>query len=402
MRILVVEDDGNKLQRVSECLTAIDGIGIDQVENCRDALSAKRLLLRNCYDLLILDIVLPDRIDSRASPDGGIRLLNEISERDGYIVPDHIVGLTAFADVHAGARDRFAERTWTVIKYDEASEVWSGQLRSRVEHVMAARSHAPGGESYRSEVAIICGLDDPEMSSVRRLPWDWRVLAVPNDATVYYEGRMRRPGEGGLVHAASCSRMGMPAAAILAMKTIYAFRPKYLAMVGVAAGVFGKANPGDILAADPSWDYGSGKHYRVDGEARFAAAPHQIPLDVGLRSRLKLLSEDDQLLAKIRAEWPGDKPDCPLRIRVGPLASGAAVIADEDRLKQVGEQHRQLLGVEMEAYSIFAAATECSAPRPLPLALKSVCDFGDGNKDDRFQKYAAYTSAQVLLRLFGD
>jgi nucleoside phosphorylase/CheY-like chemotaxis protein len=402
MRILVVEDDGHKFQQIAQCLTSINGISIEQIENCRDALSAKRLLLRNSYDLLILDIVLPERIDSPPSHDAGIRLLDEISVRDRYIVPDHIVGFTGFADVHADARDRFAERTWTVIQYDEASQVWSGQLRSRVEHVLAARSQALAGESYRSEMAIICALDDPEMISVRRLPWDWKVIAVPNDATVYYQGQVRRSGERGVVHVASCSRMGMPAAAILAMKAIYAFRPRYLAIVGIAAGIFGKANPGDVLVADPSWDYGSGKHYRIDGEPRFAASPHQISLDVGLKSRIKLLSDDDQVLAKIRTDWPGDKPDCPLKIRVGPLASGAAVIADQDRLKQVGEQHRQLLGIEMEAYSIFAAAVECSAPRPIALALKSVCDFGDGNKDDRFQKYAAYTSAQVLSKLFAD
>jgi nucleoside phosphorylase/CheY-like chemotaxis protein len=402
MRILVVEDNGEKFRRIAECLTGVDGLGSDQIENCRDSLAAKRLLLRNSYDLLILDIALPERIDSLPSPDAGIRLLEEISERDRYIVPDHIVGLTGFANLHADARDRFALRTWTVIQYEERSRDWSEQLRSRVEHVIAARSHKHAGESYRSELAIICAVDDPEMASVKRLPCGWKVTAVPGDATVYYQGSTTRSGERVMAHAASCSRMGMPAAAILAMKVIHAFRPKYLAMVGIAAGVFGKANPGDVLAVDPSWDYGSGEHYRVDGEPRFAAAPHQIPLDVELRSRIKLLSEDDQVLAKIRADWPGDKPDFPLKIRVGPVASGAAVVADEDRLGQVGDQHRQLLGVEMEAYSIFAAAVECSAPRPIPVAIKSVCDFGDGNKDDRYQRYAAYTSAQVLLKLFSD
>lgn len=54
--------------------------------------------------------------------------------------------------------------------------------------------------------------------------------------------------------------MGMPAAASLAMKMIMTFRPAFVGMVGVAAGVKGRTNFGDVIAADPTWDYGSGKH----------------------------------------------------------------------------------------------------------------------------------------------
>jgi len=59
-------------------------------------------------------------------------------------------------------------------------------------------------------------------------------------------------------------------------------------------------------------------------------------------------------------------------------------------------QHRQLLGIEMETYAVFAAAEECFTPRPLTFSLKSVVDFADSNKDDRFRKYASFTSAQTL------
>lgn len=48
---------------------------------------------------------------------------------------------------------------------------------------------------------------------------------------------------------------------------------------------------------------------------------------------------------------------------------------------------------------VFAAVEESLLPQPEAFSLKSVCDFADDEKDDRFQAYAAYTSANAL-RLF--
>jgi nucleoside phosphorylase len=78
------------------------------------------------------------------------------------------------------------------------------------------------------------------------------------------------------------------------------------------------------------------------------------------------------------------------------MASGAAVLADGSTVERIKQQHRELLGIEMEAYGVFAASEEAAEPRPTVFAMKSVVDFGDATKDDRFQKYGAYTSAQTL------
>lgn len=50
----------------------------------------------------------------------------------------------------------------------------------------------------------------------------------------------------------------------------------------------------------------------------------------------------------------------------------------------------------METYGVFVAADEAPSPKPLVFSMKSVVDFGDGLKDDHYQKYAAYTSARSL------
>jgi nucleoside phosphorylase len=72
------------------------------------------------------------------------------------------------------------------------------------------------------------------------------------------------------------------------------------------------------------------------------------------------------------------------------------LLADGITTERIKQQHRQLLGIEMETYGVFAAAEEATDPRPIAFSMKSVVDFADANKDDCFQKYASFTSAQAL------
>jgi nucleoside phosphorylase len=74
------------------------------------------------------------------------------------------------------------------------------------------------------------------------------------------------------------------------------------------------------------------------------------------------------------------------------------VLADAASAAKVVEQHRQLLGIEMEAYGVYAAAEEAPMPRPKAFALKAAVDFADGQKNDQFQSFGAFVSAQGLRR----
>jgi nucleoside phosphorylase len=38
----------------------------------------------------------------------------------------------------------------------------------------------------------------------------------------------------------------------------------------------------------------------------------------------------------------------------------------------------------------------------IPIVVKSVCDFGDNKKNDKWQKYAAHTSAQFIFHMIFD
>lgn len=91
-----------------------------------------------------------------------------------------------------------------------------------------------------------------------------------------------------------------------------------------------------------------------------------------------------------------DPPErLPFAIKVGPIASGSAVVKDGvtwKRLKAMGV--RTVIGLEMEAATIGNAARLSKTPW---IVVKGVMDYADPAKDDRYKPFAARASAEVLF-----
>jgi nucleoside phosphorylase len=282
-----------------------------------------------------------------------------------------------------------------VIYYDAASDGWAQQLQRKVRYILLAQ-RAGSLPEYKTYLCVVTALQNPELSALLEIPWKWKQVPLQNDPAAYYCGFLEKNGQKHEVVAAAAPRMGMTAATILSMKMINQFRPRYLAMTGILAGVTGRCSLGDIIAADPSWDWGSGKHQLKKGAHRFLPAPYQIPLNSFIRSKLSLLSNDKNALDEIRRGWKGPDPKTILKMYMGPVASGASVLGDRDMAKSIVQQHRKLIGIEMESYGVFAAADESPLPPPKAFSIKSVSDFADADKSDGHQEYAAYTSSAAL------
>ena len=68
INILIVEDNPHKLETVIKLLRDDLLINIEFIDSASDIKSAKRLLMSNFYDLLILDLVLPLEKGDDATP----------------------------------------------------------------------------------------------------------------------------------------------------------------------------------------------------------------------------------------------------------------------------------------------------------------------------------------------
>ncbi|MFT3766211.1 MAG: hypothetical protein QM820_11965 [Minicystis sp.] len=100
----------------------------------------------------------------------------------------------------------------------------------------------------------------------------------------------------------------------------------------------------------------------------------------------------EHLLLVNRDKLPKTKP---LRMHVGPIASGSQVMQDDEVFARLSDSVRKVLGLEMEAAAIGALAY--AKGLPYSVVMKAVMDHADADKSDNFKKFAARASAEVLI-----
>jgi nucleoside phosphorylase len=191
--------------------------------------------------------------------------------------------------------------------------------------------------------------------------------------------------------------MGLTAAAIVTTQLILQFRPRLVVMIGIAAGTrSGNKEFGDVLVADPSVDYNSGKVVDVKGIREFLPDPYPIGLNARLHSVLQKYASNKQVFVDIRKRWAGPTPPSPNRLHLGPLGAADQVIDDPTRILEITKNWRKLVGVEMETYAVYRACHESPDPKPRMVSFKAVCDFA-AEKTDSWQGYAAFIAAQFAF-----
>lgn len=402
MKILIVDD---KPKRYDRLISAFEEIGItrNQIDLVSCANAAREKIGQQLYDLLILDILLPLWPEGDESVQNSADLLFEIREEELPNPPRHILGITADRDIAASALQDFEGHTWTVLDYAHDNDDWVSRATNCARYLLVRRAE-PQKQGERIDLAIVCALPSPETSEVLKLPWNWSPARPIDDLVFVRDGHVEVGGRKLTVCVTTASRMGMVSTTLRTASVIALLRPRLVAMTGICAGVRDKVKLGDVLFADPSWDFQSGKRVRDKENAQFSMRPHHLPASTLVRSHIEQLRDDKDALGTIATSYP-EAPSGVPRIFVGPVASGSAVLADGNVIKEIRTQHQELIGVEMEIYGLFAAAHAATRPQPLSFALKGVCDFADPDKEDGHQQFAAYASAQVLRLLierYGD
>ncbi|MFE0258196.1 TIR domain-containing protein [Streptomyces sp. NPDC059010] len=260
------------------------------------------------------------------------------------------------------------------------------------------------------------------------------------------------------------TRMGATATAPVVSTLVERLRPRCLAMCGVCAGNPADVALGDVVVAELAYAYDEGKrtqdgfegdHRQIpapDGWVRAAqdmdttdlpsfgeASPYaariwlmerlyagEDPRRHPARSRflsqaswieqIQSLQEDGLVVREGAAlsltdagfahieqlvydDLDGPR-ELPFAVVVGPMASGNVVVKDGltwDRLKRWGV--RSVAGLEMESATIAQVAHRLGLSDWV--VAKGVMDHANPRKDDRYKKFAARSSAEVLFKLLG-
>jgi formylglycine-generating enzyme required for sulfatase activity/nucleoside phosphorylase len=238
------------------------------------------------------------------------------------------------------------------------------------------------------DFVLVTALDEERVALLAKLPDCKQLPPEPQDIRRYYSGRLPVTFPGGTqghysIVVMQLLGMGRVQAATATGDAIKRWRPRYVIMVGIAGGVAAKhVQLGDILVSQQVVDYelqkltpnGPDIRWQVhQADPRLLGACQQMPAEAAL----PLLTV------------PRPLKGAPQRL-IGPIASGDKVIAYGAAFKQYRQHWAALIGVEMEAAGVAAAAFQSAKP-PGFFMVRGVSDFADDGKDSKtVQKWRPY------------
>jgi nucleoside phosphorylase/CheY-like chemotaxis protein len=399
MKILILDDSIEKISVIKEFLMNECNIALLNIDEQYTIKDGRRILYEKDYDLLLLDLVMPRDKESEASAEESIKFLDEIYFNSAIKIPIHIIGFSQYDQEIDSYRERFEDNLWHLINFSYTNNSWKDKLKNKICHLISVKNKfiASVTSKLQFDIGIICALDNPEFKAILDLPCNWIEFPMENHPVVYYEGRINTiNGNSFRIIACSINKMGMQATASVASMIIATFNVKQLFMTGICAGIKERdLSFGDIIVAENSTDYGSGKFYESEeGEYLFKPEPHQYPTDQRLISKVNDFIRNNSELIKIQSKYKGTPSNTILKTKIGPVASGSYVVASKSLISSISEPNRKLLAVDMEGHGLYLACHYFNQTKAL--LIKSVCDFGDNEKSDNYQDYASYTSARFL------
>ena len=407
LRILLIDDDAGKVSQYQDLLGTFDEINPRFVDVATCIEQATELVSNNQYDLAVLDLFIPIRFGDDPSPDNAVTFLKDLNSDVDLRMPYNIVGITRWKDADPKYRDFFDSYLLAYIIYDNTQDDWRIKLKNKLDFLLKAEKSVRNQEVYDYDVAIVNALAAENEKVKAAFGKDgWEVESIPSDKSTTFYTKVVTNEKGEQIRVVTCHalQMASTASSSLTTKLLYYFRPRYLFMTGIAAAVErNEANLGDILVASKVLDGASGK-IKTDEEGNDVFYPdyHELPLDPDVQAIMSRLKDDRRLLNAIEEayQYKAGKPNTRLQVHIGPIASVPAVLSSKEEVQKIKAHCRKLLGVEMEGYGVFHAASTSAHPRPeYTVLLKSVSDYADPKKSDDFQDYAMYTSAELAKHI---
>jgi adenosylhomocysteine nucleosidase len=371
MKYLVIEDNSEKRWAVESQISSLDKNAIiDAADNLDDA---RIQILTKSYDLIVFDIFLPPR-KKESEQDVSDDLIHVFAKSKNYHCES--IALTLFSDGDL-PRAQFNDHGITVVSYDDEAQ-WKDSLKQKIERIIL---------KPRSDFLVFCALSKEraafQMANAKLLGMS--TIAGLNCQELViggYKGFCITP-----------QRMGLVNMAITAAKAIEIFQPKMAAMSGICAGVDGETKLLDLVIGDICWEYQTGKYK----DNKFMQEPYQALVSNELRVHLEQVVEEPGFLQSLK----NGLHDSELKesgLRLGPISSGSAVVADVSKMNDIGMQHRKWAGLEMEMYAFYEAAAQ-SQTRPVYFGAKAVVDMGTSAKGDALHNSACVLSARFVTEI---
>lgn len=260
---------------------------------------------------------------------------------------------------------------------------------------MTAYEHGPDpNDGEPIDFAIVTALR-VEREAVRQRLDIAETIQEEGDPHTYYAGYVAIPGSAERYRVVLLMLLGMgnDEAAASTTRLVQRWRPASVLMVGIAGGVRGEVELGDVVVADFAYYYELAKLTEVGEQLR----PQQFFSDRQLYGRA-LAYEATEWKADISVPRPGSiGAEAPQpQVHFGPIASGDKVIADRNTLPRLLDACPKMLAVAMEGAGVARGASHFS-PSPRFLEIRGISDFADAEKNDNWRDYAANSAAAFAV-----
>lgn len=258
----------------------------------------------------------------------------------------------------------------------------SSRTQAHIKHGKLRHVDAPS-----ADVVILTALSEEHNAVVRALgdvtQHQWHGYAVARAIT----------GNTAVI-ALPMNSMGNVGAAHAATLAIGTWNPAAILLVGIAGGVRASAAElklGDLLVPELIVGYELAKQRDSGLERRFQVVKPTWEL-VQVARGLDL----GDWAPHIAANRPEGDASATPSVFFDPVLTGEKVIADDQTIPELRKSWPKAVGVEMEALGAGLAADRYRGG-PSFLMVKSVCDFADPSKNDKWHSYAAEAAAQFAI-----
>lgn len=293
------------------------------------------------------------------------------------------------------------------------------------------------------DVGVICALNK-EYQSVKNIISSWKTEGRYIHAFVEDENSETILN---IILTSMGDHMGMVEASLRSVDLIDYAKPKYIGMSGIAGGNKNAgACLGDVAIAESIDNWQSGKYSSKEGADRIEITPDprsipvtvkdilddmgrhaeetKIPLiakiinDYGVEKLIYLIDEeieqDKKYIQEINKNKNLNKNDKERKIKkinddmrgkfkypeikVRDMMTGSSLVANERIINEEMEnRNRKAFFFDMEGYAVAYIAT--SKRLDGAIIIKSIVDYGNHMKGDKWHKFACDASAQVLIDL---
>ncbi|NLI35245.1 MAG: 5'-methylthioadenosine/S-adenosylhomocysteine nucleosidase [Bacteroidales bacterium] len=411
IKILILDDSEGKIEKIQKVLQEGCALDDENIFVAKSVAAGRTLVTQECFDLVLLDLVLPIFKDGDPEENGGLSFIRELmSAGDRVNIPTQIIGLTEKEDAYKKEKEEFQSLLFSIIHCKQSGSEWVGQVKQAVNYVIRCKDAIFNNLQRRSkyDIGVICALPEEfkQMKAAFGGDEKWKNIQIDEDVPFQFKSTVVATANSHdmKVVAAMAGRPGVIPTSVLSTLMYTLFHVETVFMTGFSAGFPTKnMKLGDILVASSIQDYASGKLNDIDGTIKLLKEIHQIEAATALTLKMQELMDDEetqsQIMSKVKkANLLVEQRDFYQPV-MSATCSGPYVVTSEELVKDLQENDRKLEGLDMEGFGLYLTAKMMSnRTQKGALWMKGVGDFANPIKENRYHDTCSFGSAALLYR----